>query len=414
MKKIAMVVFSYYPSDPRVRRSAEALVEEGIMVDVICLRANNESKEETFNGVNVYRLPIERKRGAKVQYLREYATFIIMSSLKLAWLHAKRGYHIVHIHNMPDILVLCAIIPKLTGAKVILDLHDPMPEVYMTKYSLPYTHPVIKILLLLEKFSIRIANLVLTPNIAFKTLFTSRSCDDEKVKIIMNSPQESIFGDSIDSTLDQTKNDQFVIMYHGTIVERHGLDTALDALTLIGDKIPNIILNVYGDGDFRGQFIEKVKKQNLTNVVKYHGHVSLETIADAIKHTDVGLIPNKMTTFTEINLPTRIFEYLCMGKPVIAPKTRGITDYFDDESIFFFNSGDISKTGIKRESESTSSLADTILQVYQNPSKRQAVLKAGIVVYNKHRWKLQKSYLVEIVKELFSKSKLRRFRSGRK
>src|SRR5439155_24815829 len=52
---------------------------------------------------------------------------------------------------------------------------------------------------------------------------------------------------------------------------------------------------------------------------------------------DVGIIPNRRSIFTEINFPTRIFEYLARGKPVIAPLTTGIGDYFSKDELVVFN-----------------------------------------------------------------------------
>ena len=71
MKKAVAVVFSYYPSDPRVRREAEALVQKGMPVDVICLKGKNEPGKEVINGVCIYRLPVQRKRSSKISYLWE-------------------------------------------------------------------------------------------------------------------------------------------------------------------------------------------------------------------------------------------------------------------------------------------------------------------------------------------------------
>ena len=81
--RIAMVVFTYYPADTRVRREADALI---MSVDVICLRNNNQTKEEIFSGVKVYRLPLQKKRGHKIRYIWEYGYFILLSFLKLNFL----------------------------------------------------------------------------------------------------------------------------------------------------------------------------------------------------------------------------------------------------------------------------------------------------------------------------------------
>ena len=70
------------------------------------------------------------------------------------------------------------------------------------------------------------------------------------------------------------------------------------------------------------------------------GPKRLEELVREIEACDVGVIPNQRNPFTDINTPTRIFEYLALGKPVIAPRTPGIQDYFDPESLFFFEAGD--------------------------------------------------------------------------
>ena len=54
--RVAMASFSYYPADVRPRREAEALVEAGMSVDVICLRDDTEAQKEEVKGVCVHRL----------------------------------------------------------------------------------------------------------------------------------------------------------------------------------------------------------------------------------------------------------------------------------------------------------------------------------------------------------------------
>jgi len=392
MKKTAMVVFSYYPADPRVRREAEALIENGISVDVICLKKNDEARSEIFNNVTVHRINVNRKRAGKLAYIWEYATFIFYAFLKLSILHINKGFDIVHVHNMPDVLVFTGLIPRLMGTKIILDLHDPMPEVYVAKYSIKQSHPMIRFLILLEKWSIKFSHFVLTPNIAFRNLFISRGCPGQKISIVMNSPQETIFKNNSDETRFDVfyfASDGFNIMYHGTIVERHGLDTALKALSIIKKKIPYLKFHVFGDGDFVDRFQHFVNELQLNEYVQYYGHVSLETIAAAIRSIDLGIIPNKRNPFTEINMPTRIFEYLSICKPVIAPKTKGITDYFDEESIYFF------------EPEDENKLADVILKCYSDfRSNNKETLERGIAIYKKHDWKSEKTHFINLVSNL--------------
>jgi glycosyltransferase involved in cell wall biosynthesis len=296
---------------------------------------------------------------------------------------------------MPDVLVFAALLPKLSGSKVILDLHDPMPELYMTKYSLGEGSPVIRLLKLLEKWSIKFVDNVITPNVAFRELFISRGCPDDKIYIVMNSPMEKVFyKDRPDLKVSgQKQAGQFVMMFHGGIYERHGLNTALEALASLRGTVPNIIFNVFGAGDYKTQFLKLVDEYDLNSMVKFYGPVSLEKIAQEIRQIDVGIIPNKRSPFTEINFPVRIFEYLCLGKPVIVPKTHGILDYFDEESMFFFEAGN------------AESLAAIIFDVYYNDERRREVMERAARVYRNYRWELQKQILVDNVTWLMRNDK---------
>ena len=141
-----------------------------------------------------------------------------------------------------DILSLIHIlIPKLCGAKVILDLHDPMPELMMTIFGLKQGSFGVRLLKRLEKWSIGFANAVLAVNVACRKIFSERSCRAGKVHVVMNSPDEGIFkyreaGRRVSSGRDAAK--PFIIMYHGSLVERHGLDLAVTALKKIKRSIP--------------------------------------------------------------------------------------------------------------------------------------------------------------------------------
>ena len=41
----------------------------------------------------------------------------------------------IHVHSVPDFLVFAALVPKLLGARIILDIHDILPEFYASKFG---------------------------------------------------------------------------------------------------------------------------------------------------------------------------------------------------------------------------------------------------------------------------------------
>jgi glycosyltransferase involved in cell wall biosynthesis len=401
-KRAAVVVFSHYPSDPRPWRAAEVLVQLGMSVDVFCLKQKDgEPGREVFNGVRISRVPLKRWRGGKFSYVFQYSSFILISFLLLAFRSLRRRYDLVHVHNMPDVLVFAALVPKVFGAKVILDLHDPMPELMMTIFGLGGDSSGVRFLRRLEKWSIRFADAVLTVNLACKKLFTARGCPPEKVSVVMNSPDEGIFkcrdlAPAISTGSLPAK--PFVIMYHGSLVERHGLDLAVSALGKVRRSIPHAEIRVYGHSTpFLEQVMNSVRDSDLSESVRYLGAKNLEQIVEAIDGCDVGIIPNRRSIFTEINTPTRIFEYLSRGKPVIAPAAPGIRDYFSDQELVFFELGD------------ANDLARKIEYVFLHPEEIGNIVRLGREVYFNHKWSTEQMRFVNVVGRLLSaNSRLKR------
>jgi glycosyltransferase involved in cell wall biosynthesis len=388
-KSAAVLLYSFYPADPRPRRAAEALVEAGARVDLYCLRESEEDPaQECVNGVNVWRLPIRKKRGSKWDYLFQYSRFLMRSAWFLAHRSLRHRYDLVHVHNMPDVLVFAALAPKLRKAVVILDLHDPMPELMTSIYGLSPDHFIVRILRLLERWSIGFADLALTPNITFKTLFVSRSCPPEKMQIVMNSPEEEIFAaDVADTGPKQGRpHAEFRVMHHGSIVHRHGIDLLVLAVAKLVERIPGIRLDIYGA---RTPFLDEVLaiagELKIADRVHYHGQMAQPQIAEAIRACDVGVVPNRRSAFTEINFPTRLFEYLSMHRPVIAPATTGILDYFGPEELVTFRPGDVED------------LAEKIFWVSHSPEAVARSVQKGREVYRNHLWSGEKARFLKEV-----------------
>ena len=403
-KRAAVVLYSDYKSDARPRREAEALVKSGMEVDVICLRQNPaHPKFEHIHGVNVRRMPMQHRRKGKIKYLLQYASFIAFCTAMLGWRSLRKRYDLVHVHNMPDVLVFSGIVPKLRGARILLDLHDPMPELMTTIFGLKEESVPVRILKHAERLSMRFADQVLTVNLACKKIFGSRSCDPGKIQVVMNSPDEEIFRFCpFQEPNGQESAKPFVIMYHGSIVQRNGLDLAVQALQMVRQTIPNAELRVYGSST---PFLELVRDsvpcQALENAFRYLGAKSLEEISEAIGGCDLGIIPNHRCIFTELNTPTRIFEYLSQGKPVIAPFAPGITDYFGREDLVYFELGN------------AADLARKILQVHAHRSEMKTMVERGQEIYRAHCWKAEKLTFLNTVSQLLGDEARSIDRSGR-
>jgi glycosyltransferase involved in cell wall biosynthesis len=189
--------------------------------------------------------------------------------------------------------------------------------------------------------------------------------------------------------LNLNSEQPFVVMYHGTLVERNGLDVAVEAFAYVRTKIPRAQFRIYGKATpFLERVMQSARERGLQQNVLHLGEMPLEQIVAAIDSCDVGIIPNRRNVFTNINTPVRIFEYLARGKPVIAPRTPGIQDYFDEGSLVFFDAGNAEE------------LAQRIEFVAFHPGEALSIAERGQQVYKAHSWEQEGHTLACMVEKL--------------
>ena len=381
-----IVAYGRYPA-PRKYREAMALCDNGYSVDVICIKMNRKDKAtEVYQGVSVFRLPMVKNRSSQLHYLLEYGKFFILASLKLTRFYFKKKYAIIQVHSMPDFLVFTALLPKLLGSKIILDAQDPTREVFMAKYSCKKNGIIIKIIELQEKLSFAFANSLITPNLGFKKKFVERGLKDDKMTIIMNTPDERIFKpEYLINCPKASKNGRFVLLFHGAVLQRHGLDIAINAVKILIGKIPTILLEVAGIGEQLEYNKNLVNVHGLNGYVIFHDAVEQEKIPELIMRSQVGIIPNRLNSFININLPQRIFEYTVYEVPVVIPKTSGVEDYFDEKCLTFF------------KSEDAADLAQKIYELYQDPKKRRRIALNAKTIYDELKWDVMKQRYLKII-----------------
>jgi len=202
----------------------------------------------------------------------------------------------------------------------------------------------------------------------------------------MNSPDGTIFPFRAAQSRASGNHDgqkPFVIMYHGSLVERNGLDVAVDALTHLRRTLPHAELRIFGSKTpFLERVMEEARRKDVEGMIRYQGAKRLEELVTEISNCDLGVIPNHRNAFTDINTPTRIFEYLALGKPVVAPSTQGIVDYFSEESLLFFEAGD------------SRDLARQIEHAFLHPREVLEIVRNGQEVYLDHTWERERHMLL--------------------
>ena len=390
-KRHCMVVHAYYPlGEVRVQREAEALIDHGYEVDVICLRIPGEAASDLYNGVNVYRLPVRRhkRRRTWVQFL-EYLMFFTLAFCKLTVLHLRRRYNVVQLHNLPDFLVFAALVPKLMGVPIILDIHDLMPEFFASRFGKAPNSLLVRLIRLQEQLSCRFANHVITVSEHWRQSLIQRGVPSDKCSVLMNLADPRVFDRSV---LPQPRDDGlFRLIYHGSIPRRYGLDLALRAIDQVRAEIPNVHLTIIGRGEHLEELLGLAKELNLEENVRFEEFMSVEALPAYIAAADLAVVPYHNDVFTDELVPTKLLEYMALGVPAIVSRTMGISAYFDDTVVQFFTPGSVEE------------LAHCIRELYHDRA-RLATLAENTERFNqRYNWSSQSADYVRLVDRLGSK-----------
>jgi glycosyltransferase involved in cell wall biosynthesis len=390
MARICMVAYTHYPSDSRVRREAEALVDRGDSVDVIVLRQKGEERVRILNGVRLIQLSVVRYHGSSAgMYLVNYFLFFISASISLITLHLKNNYQIIQVHTMPDFMVFVAMVPKFLGAKVILDVHDLMPELYQSKFGFGQTHWLIRLITWMELYSIGFADRAIAVHKPHLDALIRHGNPVGKFIILLNLPDPKIFANR--ARVSSRNDSSLKLIYHGTVAERHGLRVALRALTSLREEIKGLKFQIIGAGDDFPSLIDLAKELGLTDYVDFKTFMPLEELIPIILDADVGIVPILYDDFTKYMLPTKLLEYVALGKPVICSRTATIEAYFDDSMVEYSTPGDVAE------------LAEHIRVLYRNPDKRDRLRTNADKFNREYNWEQQKQLYYELIDALIRK-----------
>jgi glycosyltransferase involved in cell wall biosynthesis len=336
--RVCVVAYSFYAYDNRVRRYAEALTQRGDHVDVIALRRRGQPMVEIINGVRILQIQERTKNERrKLTYLCRLLLFFVRSMTLLTKRHFKNRYDLFHIHSVPDFLVFTAWIPKLMGAKVVLDIHDILPEFYASKFRISCESAIGQCLKRIERAATRFADHVIVSNHLWQEKLLARSIrSSAKCTTILNFPDPNIFARHNLARPGGT----VVILYPGALNYHQGVDIAIRAFARIKDEAPCAMFYIHGEGDQKRDLSNLIEGLGLTNRVFLRDPVPLTEVAAIMERADIGVVPKRNDQFGNEAFSTKILEFMAVGVPVIVADTTIDRYYFDDSVVKFCRSGD--------------------------------------------------------------------------
>lgn len=392
-RKVCMVTYSNYENDTRVRRYAETLARRGDLVDVIAITSNPTRVlgSSHLNGVGLQL--IQRRQhdeAGKWEYARRLLRFLVASSAVLTRQHGRKRYDLIHVHNIPDFLVFSAWYPKLTGAGVVLDIHDLVPELFANKFTSRMGRLYSRVLKFMERTSAKFAHHVIIANDIWRERIIQRSVEENRCSVFLNHIDSEVF-----YRRKRTRDDgKYIVIFPGSWQWHQGLDIAIRAMHHLRTEIPHAELHLYGGGS--REIVEHlrnlVKELNLERHVRFFGDVSVNDVANVIANADVGVVPKRADSFGNEAYSTKIMEFMSQGLPVVASRTKIDTFYFDDTVVRFFPSGD------------SRALADAILSIYRDSALRASLIENGLRYAEMNNWQHRKFAYLDLADSLCTKT----------
>jgi glycosyltransferase involved in cell wall biosynthesis len=381
MARVGVVRQSWYPLDTRVRREVAALLDAGHEVEVVCLRRKGEKLRERDGRLSIWRIPIEHQRGAGIAYVLEHAVFLVAAGLLLGFLHLRRRYDVVQANTIPDTVVFAALIPRLTGARVLIDLHECMPEFFETRFG---PGRGVRLVARAEQLAIRFAHRAITCTEPMRRRFAERGADPERIDVVLNSADERLF-----SPRDAAPHDDFRLICHGTLEDRYGVDTVIRAVALLAGELPELRFDVFGEGSQREELIALAEELGVGDRVRFSdGFVPLDELLDGIAAADIGIVAMKRDSFRDLTHCNKMFDYFSMRTPAAVSWTRSVAEYFDEDAVEFFTSDD------------PEDLARAIRRLHDDPARRASLVEGATRENEPYRWPRQRDLYVSVVERL--------------
>ncbi len=179
-----------------------------------------------------------------------------------------------------------------------------------------------KLLRLAEETQLEAADAIIVVSEQLKKQLIEYGADGDKIVVAPNGVHPEEFNPEVGDAGLRKKLDlenKFVIGYAGTFGRWHGVDVLARAAKFLTEKIPEAVVLFVGDGDLRPLIEDIAKKDGTLDKIRITGFVPFETIPNYLAACDVLTSPCVNNPDSELfNSPVKLFEYLAMGKPVVA------------------------------------------------------------------------------------------------
>ncbi len=231
----------------------------------------------------------------------------------------------VIVGTSPQFFTVCAawLLSVVKWRPFVFELRDLWPEsikaVGALKEGLLY-----RLLERVERFLYRRAALIVCVTHTFKQKLIERGIPSDKIEVVLNGVDVEVYQPRIkDPILLQQYGleGKFVAGFLGTLGMAHALGSVLEAAALLRDR-PEIMFLLAGSGASKEALLEQARVNDLKNVI-FLPRQPKSTMPALWSVCDVSLITLRDDPLFATVIPSKIFESMGMGLPIILSLPKG-------------------------------------------------------------------------------------------
>jgi len=345
-------------------------------------------QSETMDGIRVIRVwtYITANEGF-VRRVLDYQSFMLSAIIAAPFV---RRVDVV-IGTSPQFFTVCAayVVSRLKRIPFIFELRDIWPESIRAVGAMGDSR-ILDALEKVELFLYRKAAKIVSVTHSFKKILVNRGIDASKIVVVTNGVDASHFKpQQRDEALAAQLGVQgmFIVGYIGTHGLAHGLDTLLNAAQRLQNSSEGVDVRMLllGDGAQKSELKAKALEMGLKNVI-FVDSVSKEQVVSYWSLLDVSIIHLKKTELFTTVIPSKLFECMGMGLPVLHGVAGESADIVESEGC-----------GLVFEPENVDELYAGILMLKQQPELREKFRNNGLAAANHYdRIELASKMLDEI------------------
>lgn len=370
--RVLMVSRHSYPTHTFMRRNAEHLAGLGLRVDLICSGARSSATQggPPPAGLRVIRIPVRHRRGSPLLYLFEYAAFGIAAVAVATALTLRHAYLAMQVDNPPDLLVLSAVVARLRGVRVVLNLVELSPELTAARLRVGPGHPLVRLTRLCERLAVSLSDHVVTVSETCLRIVSQRGLDPSRATVVPNGVQMPLAWASEMRIMPAAPQ----LVTQCSLIERYGVQIAIRALAALRSEWPDLTLRVLGEGEYKPELVRLAEALGVGDRVIFTGFLPWEEAMRQVRASTIGLVTVIPDGYGELLLPTKLLEMVEQRVPVVCARLPAIVECFGETALSYFTPGD------------PASLAKNIDRLLRDAELRQVLASRALAAAAGSRW----------------------------